>query len=60
MRDDRGQDLVEYAVLTAIVGLSGILAFSAFSGRMGTAYGEWNEAAQDAWEPCGPGAGGCH
>ena len=55
LRDDRGQDLVEYALLTAIVGLSGVLAFAAFSGRMGSTYRAWNDAMQAAWRPPPPG-----
>jgi Flp pilus assembly pilin Flp len=57
LRDCRGQDLIEYALLTSIIGVAGVLALAAFSGRMGTTYGTWNTSAQEAWEPCPP--GGC-
>jgi Flp pilus assembly pilin Flp len=57
LHEDRGQDLVEYALLTAIVGIAGILALESVSGKMETAYRGWNDAVQAAWEPCPP--GGC-
>ena len=52
--DDSGQDLIEYALLTAIVGISGVLILSALSMTMGTAYSSWNSAGQNAWEPGPP------
>ena len=52
--DDSGQDLIEYALLTAIVGISGVLILSALSMTMGTAYSSWNTAGQNAWEPGSP------
>ena len=54
MADDGGQDLIEYALLTAIIGISGLLILSTLSTTMGTAYGSWNTAGQNAWEPCPP------
>jgi len=57
LRDDRGQDLIEYALLAAIIAIAGVLALSIFAGKMQNAYINWNTAAQDAWEPCPP--GGC-
>ena len=52
--DDSGQDLIEYALLTAIIGISGVLILSTLSTTMGTAYNSWNKAGQDAWQPCPP------
>ena len=52
--DDSGQDLIEYALLTAIIGIAGVLALSAFSAKMGPAYSGWNTAGQNAWQPCPP------
>jgi Flp pilus assembly pilin Flp len=57
--DDSGQDLIEYALLTAIIGISGLLVLSTFSGKMGTAYSGWNTAAQTAWQPCPPQPAAC-
>jgi Flp pilus assembly pilin Flp len=55
--DDRGQDLVEYALLSGIIGVAGVLVFPAIGGKMGAAYTRWQLGAQAAWEPCPP--GGC-
>jgi Flp pilus assembly pilin Flp len=52
--DDSGQDLIEYALLTAIISFAGLLALSAIAAKMGPAYSGWNTAAQDAWQPCPP------
>jgi Flp pilus assembly pilin Flp len=52
--DDSGQDLIEYALLTAIIGISGLLILSTLSTTMGSAYSGWNAAGQTAWQPCPP------
>ena len=57
--DDSGQDLIEYALLTAIIGISGVLILSTFSTAMGTAYSGWNTAGQNAWQPCPPQPAAC-
>ena len=56
-RDDSGQDLIEYGLLTAIIAIAGILAFPVIAGKLGVLYVNWNVAAQAVWEPCPP--GGC-
>ena len=57
--DDNGQDLIEYALLTAIIGISGLLILSTISTKMGTAYAGWNTAGQNAWQPCPPKPAAC-
>ena len=57
--DDRGQDLIEYGLLTAIIGVAGLLALSAISTKMGAAYNGWNTASQNAWQPCPPQPAAC-
>ena len=52
--DDGGQDLIEYALLTAIIAISGVLILSTLSTTMSTAYKGWNTAGQNAWQPCPP------
>ena len=59
MSDDSGQDLIEYALLTAIIGISGVLILSTLSTTMGTAYSRWNTAGQNAWQPCSPQPAAC-
>jgi pilus assembly protein Flp/PilA len=57
VRDESGDDLIEYALLAALIGIVGVIAFNAMSGKMGTAYSNWNTNATDKWVPCPP--GGC-
>lgn len=58
--DQSGQDLIEYALLTSIIGVAGVLVFSTFAGKMEDAYNTWNTDSQTVWEPCPPiGLGGC-
>jgi Flp pilus assembly pilin Flp len=57
--DDRGQDLVEYALLSGIVGVAGVLLFPIIAGKMGAAYTSWQTGTQTAWEPCAPAGGAC-
>jgi Flp pilus assembly pilin Flp len=54
--DDSGQDLIEYALLTAIIGLSGLLVVSTLSTTVGNTYKAWDAAGQIAWQPCDPAA----
>jgi Flp pilus assembly pilin Flp len=57
--DDRGQDLVEYALLSGVIGVAGVLLFPVIAGKMGAAYASWTSGAQTAWEPCAPAGGAC-
>ena len=56
---EEGQDLIEYALLTAIIAIAGLLVFSTYSTKMGNAYSGWNTGAQNAWEPCPPQPAAC-
>ena len=49
VRDD-GQDLIEYALLTGIIAIAGILMFPAMQSKMAGAYQDWNDNAQAIWE----------
>ena len=57
VRDDSGQDLVEYALLTGLIAAGSVLLFSQLAAAMEAAYNDANTASQDAWEPCPPGSG---
>jgi Flp pilus assembly pilin Flp len=57
--DDSGQDLIEYALLTAIITTSGLLILSTLSTTLGTRYSARNTAAQNAWQPCPPQPAAC-
>ena len=50
IRDDEGQDLIEYALLTAGLGLAGIAVWPAITTAVGVAYGTWDTRTQGLWE----------
>ena len=51
--DERGQDLIEYALLASIIGVTSVLAFP-LVGRMGTAFSGWGTGVQSLWIPDPP------
>ena len=50
LNDERGQDLVEYALLVAFIALAGIAGFNFISSVLGGTYTGWNNGVQDLWE----------
>ena len=44
--DDSGQDLIEYALLSALIGVVGILAWTNLGSAMNTTYNSWDDNAQ--------------
>jgi Flp pilus assembly pilin Flp len=57
VRDDRGQDLVEYALLGAFVGVVSILMWQSIVDLLGDRYTEYNTNVQGLWEPPDPAVG---
>jgi len=57
IRARSGQDLVEYALLTALLGTIAVAALPAIEAAINTAYSAWNTSTQDLWQPPNPGAG---
>jgi len=56
--DENGQELIEYAILTAFIAAGSVLLFAQLATTMNSAYASptgFNQATQDAWEPCAPG-----
>jgi Flp pilus assembly pilin Flp len=53
-REEDGQDLLEYSLLTGIIGISSLLLFTEVAPKMAAAYTSWNGAQVDAWEPNAP------
>jgi hypothetical protein len=53
--DDSGEDLIEYALLTATVGAGAAAALSLMPGVIDAVYGSWDADTQSIWEPCDPG-----
>jgi Flp pilus assembly pilin Flp len=58
VRDCRGQDLVEYALLVALIGIAATAAAPTLEGAIRSAYTIWNTQNQDQWRVPDPGAGG--
>lgn len=54
VRDEGGQDLVEYALLTGFVGFAGVAAWVAIGQFLGDTYQDLNTAQQNLWEPDNP------
>jgi Flp pilus assembly pilin Flp len=57
-RDDSGQDLIEYALLTTFIGLVVVVVFDRLRDSIGFVYGTWNTSANDIWETPNPVAPG--
>jgi Flp pilus assembly pilin Flp len=53
-REDEGQDLIEYGILTGIVITTGVVIFTTISTKMGAAYDTWGTQIEDNWEPLAP------
>ena len=52
------QDLVEYALLTTLIGFAGAAAWSAMRTGLGIWYTASNDAMYDNWAPADPVGGG--
>jgi Flp pilus assembly pilin Flp len=52
--DESAQDLVEYAYLSAFVGLAGILVWAAIVTLLGARYADYNTGVQNQWCPPNP------
>jgi Flp pilus assembly pilin Flp len=57
IRGSSGQDLVEYALLVALIGLVAAAAAPTIETAISTAYTSWNTDNQILWQPQDPGAG---
>jgi Flp pilus assembly pilin Flp len=54
LADDDGQDLIEYALLTGLIAIAGVLVFPTIRTKMAAAYAGWNTGAQAIAEPPPP------
>lgn len=54
LEDDRGQDLVEYALLAAIIGIAGSLVLPLIAPKMGAAFSSWGSQIYNEWRPAAP------
>lgn len=55
--DTAGQDLIEYALLSAFIGFAGATAWTAMQTGLGNLYSAYVTAAWNLWEPANPGGG---
>ena len=55
VQDDSGQDLIEYALLTAGIGLAGIAVWPAITTAVGAAYQTLDTRTQSLWQSPNPG-----
>lgn len=58
VRDESGQDLVEYALLTTTIGLAGALAWSFVSSAIGSTYSSWVSGVDSLADPPAPSGSG--
>lgn len=54
LADDTGQDLLEYALLTAAIGLASIAVFDQIRTAIGVAYASWETGVNNLWVPSDP------
>jgi hypothetical protein len=52
--DDSGDDLLEYALLSALIGIAGAVSLALMPGIINAVYSSWDVATQDAWQPADP------
>jgi Flp pilus assembly pilin Flp len=52
--DESGDDLVEYALLSAVVAILSFAAVAAIGAAINATYTTWDSATQDIWEPAAP------
>ena len=51
---DEGQDMIEYALLTAALGFIAVATFTVLSDNIHDAYTSWDTSINDLWEPEDP------
>jgi Flp pilus assembly pilin Flp len=52
--ESEGEDVIEYALLTAFIGFSGAVGWSAIQTGLGAAYNSWVTGVWNLWEPANP------
>jgi len=53
-REDDGQDLIEYALLSAAIAIVSVLVFPSIVTKMGNGFSSWGSAVQGLWIPNDP------
>jgi Flp pilus assembly pilin Flp len=52
--EDDGQDLIEYALLTAAIGFAGVVGVNLIGLAINAVYGSWDTGVNSLWEPPDP------
>ena len=55
--EDGGQDLIEYALLAALVAIAGLTAINLLGAALGSSYSGWDAATENLWVMPEPGGG---
>ena len=55
---ERGQDIIEYVLLTAALGITSIAVWPLISASIGQSYQQLDSNTQDLWVPPNPAGGG--
>ena len=58
LSDERGQDIIEYVLLTAALGITSIAVWPLISASIGQSYQQLDSNTQDLWVPPNPAGGG--
>jgi Flp pilus assembly pilin Flp len=58
VRDESGQDLVEYALLTTTIGFAGVLVWSLVGNAISGTYSSWVTGVDNLAVPPAPSGGG--
>ena len=54
IQDESGQDLIEYALLTTLIGLAGIIGIGLVRTAINSTYSGWNTGMNNLWETPDP------
>ena len=54
LREECGQDVIEYGILTGIVVAIGVAVFTSINNNLADAYGDWESDIQTNWVPPPP------
>ena len=57
IREEHGQDIIEYVLITAGIGIVTIATWPLIEAAIGTSYQTLDDQTQDLWSPPDPGAG---
>ncbi len=57
LEEEHGQDLIEYALLSTVLGFAGAATFQLIMDAMGITYGKWDNNVNAIWNTPDPAGG---